>query len=424
MNALNTESIFYNKLAEKEHAAMTSTIRDRLINSVTERKRKLQKDINNNNDNINDSNSLLFHPGQYSINPSSPGGVLGKRSSRHRRDLDDYPSLLDSKRKRRAFDDGRGSPAPSTRRAPLDSILGTPTPAMLRSVDKSSDPETSAYTVEKLFTDKELSMLERQAAEAAHRYMVRHNFNDAHSLTNGSGASIDADATSESDRDASPAVAQAMDRTTRSTRGVGAQTGFITSTGIEVVADLTLPSTFTGMQTTLPKLPPPLYMVVNKGAAKGESGRPLLTEGVNGDELAIDMNRIQWGRDINVKVRPGASLDESVQVQETGAVVPGDRQFLAAAVAPVTKYSLWLSKGRNEPRSQKEEDEEEEDGEGEGLGKKTAARRLLAGEGDTPASGRSSRAGSEVSAPPMSRQNSGFGSVPMSRENSRRGGRR
>ncbi|KFY00027.1 hypothetical protein O988_02119 [Pseudogymnoascus sp. VKM F-3808] len=403
LSELNTSSTFLTKLAGREHSALASTIRDRLINSITERKRKLNRDMTSN-EGIDNSNAYHYHPAQYSVlNPASPGGVLGKRSSRHRRDLDDLPAMLDPKRKRRAVDDGRASPVP-TRRAPIDlHQIGSSTP-LNRFTEKAQDPETPLYSVDKLFTEKELSLLERQAAEAAHKYMVRHKFNEAatRSQSDSDGSrNGDADQRNGDSTPDSPLIAPAMDRTTRSTRGIGGATsGFIGSTGIEVIADLTLPSTFTGQLNQMPRLPPPLYPSMTKffGSTKGDNMRPNLTEGVAGDELNQDMNRIEWGKRVNSQLKPGASLDQDVETDK--GTIPGDRRFLAAAIAEPGVYPVWLSGKKREERIESEF----------GVGKRAAARLGLDAEdvGSTAMSKQSSRGGSEA------------GGVEMSREGSRR----
>ncbi|KFY23696.1 hypothetical protein V493_05678 [Pseudogymnoascus sp. VKM F-4281 (FW-2241)] len=404
LGELNTSSAFLTKLAGREHSALASTIRDRLINSITERKRKLNRDMTSN-EGIDNSNAYHYHPAQYSVlNPSSPGGVLGKRSSRHRRDLDDLPAMLDpTKRKRRAVDDGRASPVP-TRRVPIDlHQIGSSTP-LNKFTEKAQDPEYPLYSVDKLFTEKELSLLERQAAEAAHKYMVRHKFNEAatrsQSDSDGSGNG-DAEQRNNDSTPDSPLIAPAMDRTTRSTRGIGGATsGFIGSTGIEVIADLTLPSTFTGQLNQMPRLPPPLYPSMTKffGSTKGDNMRPNLTEGVAGDELNQDMNRIEWGKRVNSQLKPGASLDQDVETDK--GTIPGDRRFLAAAIAEPGVYPVWLSGKKREERIESEF----------GVGKRAAARLGLDAEdvGSAAMSKQSSRGASEV------------GGVEMSREGSRR----
>lgn len=355
------------------------------------------------NEGIDNSNALSYNPAQYSsIIPPSPGGVLGKRSMRHRRDMDDLTSLLDQpKRKRRAVDESRGSPAPR-RREPVDlDNIGVGIP-LAKFTSKSQDPDTPLYSVDKLFTEKELSLLERQASEAAHKYIIRHKFVGAASSSQtgsseGSRNGEDKDGNGDSDED-SPLIAPAMDRATRSTRGIGGgMGGFIGSTNIEVIADRSLPTTFTGQVAQMPRLPPPLYASMTKyfGSSKAENLRPNLTEGISGDELAQDMKRIEWGKRVNSSNNPGASLDKETAT-DRGVTIPGDRRYLAAAIAKPGTFPVWLG-------SKKREEKEEQQ---YGVGKR--AQRIIDDDSGG-ASKQTSRAGSEA------------GGVEMSREGSKRG---
>ncbi len=402
LTQLHTTTAFVTKMAEKEHAALSSTVKDRLINAINERKRKLTREMTSN-EGIDNSNAHSYNPAQYSVlNPASPGGILGKRSTRHRRDLDDLSSLLDpTKRKRRNMDDSRGSPAPSRREHADVGQIGAGIP-LARFTDKAQDPATPLYSVDKLFTEKELSLLERQASEASHKYIIRHKFMEAANLsqpdTDDSRNGEDKDSNdSESD---GPLIAPAMDRTTRSTRGIGgATTGFIGSTGIEVIADLTLPTTFTGQVGQMPRLPPPLYASMTKyfNSTKGDNLRPNLTERISDEELNQDINRIQWGKKINSEYGAGKSLDTEVQTEM--GVVPGDRRFLAAACAEPGTYPLWLGTRKREEREEAQF----------GVGKRGMRERILENDESGAVSKQSSRGGSEA------------GGVEMSREGSRRG---
>lgn len=82
--------------AKREHRALTSTLRDRLVNTLTQKKNRLnrEKEVLE----INDSNALLLNPNQFSItNPSSPGGTHGKRATRLRKDAISNPIIPTSK---------------------------------------------------------------------------------------------------------------------------------------------------------------------------------------------------------------------------------------------------------------------------------------------------------------------------------------
>lgn len=127
---------------------------------------------------IADSSALLLHPNQFSItNPSSPGGLQNPRKTRHarhQRDLDDMGNnslmrdVLD-KRRRKAVEDEIDSPAPSGRVG--DASSSTPL-RDARSKMVYSQQEAPLYSVERLFTEKELQMSTYQASIAASRYFA------------------------------------------------------------------------------------------------------------------------------------------------------------------------------------------------------------------------------------------------------------
>lgn len=129
---------------------------------------------------IGDSNAALLHPDKYTfMNPASPGGAgqtsRKTRNARHRAaDPDELPSAanaLENKRKRKAaFDEADGSPGPMSRYADL----GTSSPF------KDSKTKTSysqfgapAYSVDRMFTEKELAMNMNTAAIAAQHFLVK-----------------------------------------------------------------------------------------------------------------------------------------------------------------------------------------------------------------------------------------------------------
>src|SRR5438045_5718387 len=161
------------KVAEGEHRALAATLRDRLLNNVNGRKARLNREKDDAL-NISESNAMLLHPNQYVItNPSSPGGIHGKRTTRHRREVDEIPSFPENyKRKRKAADD-IGSPLP-TRRL-LANGFDTPiwtSEQIARATNKGSNKPL--YSLEKLFTERELHMTYTQAVVAAQMYIISH----------------------------------------------------------------------------------------------------------------------------------------------------------------------------------------------------------------------------------------------------------
>jgi hypothetical protein len=390
---LHTSSTFMTKLAEEEHKHLSNTIRDRLINSVTGRKNKLNKDMSM--EKIDDSNAHLLHPSHYAlVNPSSPGGVLGKRATRHRRDLDDLPAMLDGghKRKRRALDE-TGSPGPSRRL--MENGFSTPLWSSEKvALNNTKGIESPLYSIDKLFTEKELSMHYGHAAKAAHEYIVKHKFQE--SLTRSQSSADGNEDDEDNENPDSPPSAPAMDRqvshNTRATRGIGGTTAFTTASGIEVLGDLSLPSTFSRIAQQMPKLPPPIASVMQRSFKDATANS---TQGVSGDELMGDMNRIELCKRINATEGPGKSLDFEPR---------GDREFLAQALAEPGTWPVWLGEKKEEVREEY------------GVGNRRYAGgqmgRLEEEIGGTAMSRGGSKAGSEA------------GGVAMSRSNTNEGGRK
>ena len=184
---------------------------------------------------IADTNTLLLHPSHFSItNPSSPGGAQNGRKTRytrHRVDAEELGNGLapdsNNKRKRKAADDEQGSPSRD----------GITTPAERARAKAYADQTAPLYSVNNLFTEKELSYQTHQAHIA-----TRHYFSISHkdNAPNGSSrrARLDNDdasshTASEDEGSAhSDLEAPEMDRTasqtihvTRSTRNTGAMAG-------------------------------------------------------------------------------------------------------------------------------------------------------------------------------------------------------
>ena len=211
---------------------MTSTLRERLVSSLSTKRARLLKEKEQLD--IADTNALLLHPSQFTItNPASPGGVHNPRKTRITRgrgdqnELDNGVQEVTNKRKRRLIDDDTGSPSRN----------GTSTPAGRGArIDALTHQTAPLYSVHNLFTDKELNMQSHQAQIAA-----RHFFSTSHKdgEVNGSRRrGRDEDDKSVASGDVSGAEededieAPEMDRTasqnvhvTRSTRTIGGLAG-------------------------------------------------------------------------------------------------------------------------------------------------------------------------------------------------------
>ncbi|KAK3946327.1 Sds3-like-domain-containing protein [Diplogelasinospora grovesii] len=258
--------------ANREHKALASTLRDRLINTITSKKYRLNKEKEALE--ISDASALLLHPNQFSItNPASPGGTHSKRATRLRRDAEEIPGMDGRKRKRNNNNDDDGSPAPQ-RRA-LDPSSTTP----LWQTDRITNRKTTGpvYSIDKLFTDKELSMAYNAAAVAAHKYLLTHKPKiNEHGQVISSPSGSDSGSGDQDEQDGSDSVPSApmMERNvshaTRSARGGANNPNFSDNQlmGMEALANFNFPGNFERMVAADPKLPPTFPSQYVKGHAK------------------------------------------------------------------------------------------------------------------------------------------------------------
>ena len=135
---------------------------------------------------IADSNALLLNPAQFSIGTASPGGSLNPRKTRNTRlrpgEGDEPPSLAarseDNKRKRKAAfenDNDSGSPGPTSRLVQSDNAPGSSSLPYKDSKQKLAHTQFEAplYSVERLFTEKDLSMNLNRAHHMTAEYFAR-----------------------------------------------------------------------------------------------------------------------------------------------------------------------------------------------------------------------------------------------------------
>lgn len=322
--------------AKREHKALTSTLRDRLINQLTQKKNRLnrEKEVLE----ISDSNALLLNPNQFSIiNPGSPGGTHGKRATRLRKDpAEDLQIYSDKKRKRNPGDDD-ASPAPM-RRA-LDPNNTTPLwqSDKARAAAKQSGP---LYSIDKLFTDKELSMHYNTAAVAAHQYILRNRLNgSASSPDDSDSGNGDSNENGDGDNDSmtAPMMERQVSHQTRSTRGTNAQ-NFIDDKilGLEGIANFELPANLDIMHNLEPpKMPPPVpqqYLKPYPRSTDQNFPVPL-----SQDDINSDLSIMGYLKQYDHARKPGAHLDNASglrKVLEAVSVPYHQARFVAFTGAP------------------------------------------------------------------------------------------
>jgi hypothetical protein len=172
-------------VAKEEHGILKETLRQRMIQNLLQKKARLEKEKEQLD--LGDSNASLLHPNQFSItNPASPGGVH-KRSTRNtgRRggDPDDSGNVgpQDNRRKKKLFEEMEGqSPGPANLRS--DNTNSPWKDAKAKAVYDQYEAPT--YSIERLFTNKELEMAERRAAVAANNFLIKMK-NQKNGQTNG-----------------------------------------------------------------------------------------------------------------------------------------------------------------------------------------------------------------------------------------------
>ncbi len=156
------------RTAQEEHRHLSNQLRERLIANVNAKKTRLMREKEQLD--IVDGNALLLHPHQFSIaHPASPGGPQSNRKTRHTRhraDLDDGGAgagepASKKRRKAAAVEDPEAEPLIGRARAPD----GRPSPT--RDAPGTLHASTPLYTVERLFTEKDLNLGLQAAAVAA-----------------------------------------------------------------------------------------------------------------------------------------------------------------------------------------------------------------------------------------------------------------
>lgn len=313
LSEFNAADAYRRKLAEKEHQALSNTLRDRLINSVTSKKARLGKDKESLE--IGEGNALLLHPSQFGIaNPASPGGFHTKRATRHRRDADEFLGGADGNKRKRKAAESDESPAPARQR--IDNGSTTPLWLADKQMNLAQQVDSSLYSIDKLFTDKELAMTYNAAALAAHSYMTHHKpySGDNDSLNEKSGSSSDnekANGHDGAEDDDQILGGVSMERqyshATRSTRGGALQPNHNTGIGIDAISDLNYPGNMQALTKQMPKLPPLLSSVMQKQWVRTDLANG--PQGLADSEAAMELEIIKRARSYNDDRGLGKNLE-------------------------------------------------------------------------------------------------------------------
>ena len=187
------------EVALKEHRLLVDNVRQRLIHSVNQKKSALLREKEKLD--IADTNALLFHPNQFSINNSaSPGGPQSNRKTRHARHRLDAEEIdvggLSNKRKRKALVEiENGSPGPAGRDT-------EPTNPLKEANAKLEAHQLTAplYSIDRLFSARELDVNLQQACyDVIAEQSVKRRRLNADSQPNGASVDTFAHALSDSD---------------------------------------------------------------------------------------------------------------------------------------------------------------------------------------------------------------------------------
>jgi hypothetical protein len=325
--------------AKREHRALTSTLRDRMINTLTQKKNRLnrEKEILE----INDSNALLLNPNQFSLtNPASPGGTHGKRATRLRKDADELQLFSDGKKRKRNQGEDDGSPAPARRGMDPSSTTPLWQSEKARAAAKQNGP---LYSIDKLFTDKELSLHYNTAAIAAHQYILRNRVNGVSSPDESDSGNGDDNGDDVDSAPSAPMMERQVSHATRSTRG-GANQNFLDDKilGIEGIANFEVPANLDLVHAQEPpKMPPPVpqqYLKPYPRSADQNYPVPLPQ-----DDIVSDLSVIGFFKQYDQSHKPGSHLDAP----------NGLRKVLEAVATPYTqgRYVAFTSAPRDDPES-------------------------------------------------------------------------
>ena len=168
------------RFAEEEHRILAGTLRERLIQNIGHKKARLMREKEQLD--IADSNALLLHPSQFSItNPASPGGAHSNRKTRNTRqrpgDVDDLGGAYSvgdggARKRRKPGPEEQDTDSPGPKPRITDIGNGSPHRGDGRARLVAAQMNAPLYSVERLFTEKELAFSLNAAAVATTQYFA------------------------------------------------------------------------------------------------------------------------------------------------------------------------------------------------------------------------------------------------------------
>ncbi|EAS32450.3 deacetylase complex subunit Sds3 [Coccidioides immitis RS] len=312
LNRLKQDREFRHQFAIEECAKLTDTIRERLIQSISQRKNRLMREKEQLD--VADTNALLLHPNQFSItNPGSPGGLQSNRKTRHTRhrvDVDEMGNAIIAetaiKRKRKApADDDFGSP----------NVEGLSTPADRAKARLNQQQNAPLYNILSLFTEKELAMHSNQAHVAALHFLsaskrAKQAAGSAGQGIEGEEGAGSGDTSSQEDGMAAPEMERTASQSVHATR----------STRNNATAGLNLLGELTDKNANRPNLP---YFILGNyhqrpnGSGTAPPPPPLMPE-----EIEDDIARIEKLK----KTKPRGWIDNRLVNHLLDALVPPESE--------------------------------------------------------------------------------------------------
>lgn len=321
--------------------------------------------------------------------------------------MEELPGFSENKKRKRNGADEEGSPAPK-RGGALDTSNTTPfwSSERIRSLRKETGP---VYSIDKLFTDKELAMAYNTAAIAAYKHLLRRDANGNIITSPDESVAGNGEANDEAEDLSAVNMERQPSHTTRSTRGGHGQHGQQNIhdeqiLGIEALA--ILPSSLDKLVVPEPKMPPLIHSQYSKAYRRDDSNTPPgLADAERDNDLAVmrifKNYQAQNGKGSNISHANGGRrlLETMAQPMYKGKLVVYTQGALPSTEALSEALGVHESDIRGEPAGSEPEN--------------TGAVK------DSPAVA----AKDYAAAIPMSRQSS-LGGVAMSRQGSGRGKRK